>query len=62
MARTIGKAKINRIKALVKEFKAKGCPSIREAVRAELPSEWWDIWEMADQEIDRVIWDEIFNN
>jgi len=34
---------------------------IRDKVREELPVELWDIWEMADQEIDRIIMDEINN-
>lgn len=32
---------------------------LEESIIASLPLEWWDTWEMADQEIHRLVSDEI---
>ena len=32
---------------------------VRDIVRERLPLEWWETWEMADQEINRIISDEL---
>ena len=60
MARTIGKRNIRRVKEEVKRvfWESNNNPdftTLRDVVRDRLPVEMWGTWEMADQEIDRII-------
>jgi len=66
--RSIGKKNINLVKKLTKEvIKRRMLPwgeitsyqGIDEEVIEKLPVELWDTWEMADQEIRRIINDTI---
>ena len=66
--RSIGVKNINTVKRLTKEaIKKRTMPwgetgsytGIEEEVVDQLPIELWDIWEMADQQIKRVIDDVI---
>jgi len=67
--RSIGKRNIALVKATTRKAMNEGLPallqlgysSIEEAVVARLPSSLWDTWEMADQEIRRIITDEIWS-
>ena len=69
MARTIGKIKIKKLKALVHKVMEEekhslfgwnpNYNSIRYKVKDRVPEEWFDIWEMGWAEIDRIIDDEI---
>ena len=62
MARTIGKANIKKVKALVAEAEKKGIVQINlvcSYVHKALPEKVYDTWEMAYQEIERIIWDEV---
>ncbi len=62
--RTIGKKNIEKVKQttqdLLETCKVVGQERILRAVRDMLPAELWDTWEMADQEINRIILDTIF--
>ena len=62
--RTIGKKYMNLVIKLTKEAMEKrrmpwgaidSYVGIEEEVREKLPVELWDTWEMADQEITRII-------
>ena len=67
MARTIGKIKIKKLKDLImrkaKEFEplALNTYQCMEAIRLEIPEEYFDTWESAWSEIDRIINDELNN-
>jgi hypothetical protein len=58
--RSIGKRNISKLKTIVAEEKAKGIPGLRDRVMARIPAEWYDIWESAWSEIQRVVEDEVF--
>lgn len=66
MARTIGKVKIKKLKQICKEELRKTCnffggtdyKKMHDSTVNRVPSEWFDTWEMADQEIERIINDE----
>lgn len=55
--RSIGKKNINLVKALTTKYLKQGALNVRELVRQDLPESLWDTWEMADQEINRIIKD-----
>lgn len=58
MARTIGRKNIRIVKELTREALESGKFSysqIEDIVIKKLPSDMWDTWEMADQEIKRII-------
>ena len=62
MARTIGKKNVALVKKLTlieaeKNDKFTGVVNIEDSVIEKLPTELWDIWESADAEIRRIIWD-----
>jgi len=63
--RSIGKVNIRKLKAIISDEVSKmpkydrDYRSIEEKVIERCPSEWWDIWEMAYQEIHRIIDDEL---
>ena len=66
--RSIGVKNVNLVKRLTKEaVKKRTMPwgevssytGIGQEVRHQLPVELWDTWEMADQQIDRIIDDVI---
>ncbi len=69
MARTIGLKNVNLVKRLTriemekndKVFSVKE-PNIEDKVIENLPAKLWDIWESADDEIRRIIWDTMFDN
>jgi len=66
--RSIGKKNIKRLKQIVAEEIKKRTDrfgqvywyGLEEEVIKRCPAEWWDIWECADQEIRRIVDDEIF--
>jgi hypothetical protein len=69
--RSIGKKNINLVVKTTKEAIEKrrmpwgeieSYQGIDAEVRDKLPSELWDTWEMADQEINRIIDDTIQGN
>ena len=53
--RSIGKVNIRKLKKIVEEEHAKGIASVRERIRERIPSEWYDSWESAYSEIERLI-------
>lgn len=65
MARSIGAVKIKRIKELIQCEAGKFQPlalnsyQLQEHVKSLIPESYFDIWESAWSEIDRVISDEI---
>ena len=66
--RSIGKRNIKKVQDLtLQELKSKtnygitNFDGIEEAVINKLPTELWDTWEMADQEIHRIISDTILS-
>lgn len=67
MARTIGKVKIRKLKAIISEEIKKATNPFGEVnwvkaetrVRERIPSDWYDTWESAWSEIDRIINDEV---
>jgi hypothetical protein len=58
-ARTIGAWNVKKLKTTVSDMWKKNHNVDEEQIVAALPSEWWDTWEMADQEIRRIIDDEL---
>lgn len=72
MTRTIGVKNVNLVKRLTKKAIEKRIPpwgsspdnysGIEQEVIEELPIELWETWEMADQQIRRIIDDTICNN
>jgi len=66
--RSIGKVRIKKLKAIVQE-EAKGIDAgsrfhyygeyavLVSRIRERIPEEWYDTWEMATQEIDRIMCD-----
>jgi len=67
MARSIGKIKIKKLQAMVQknyditksEFYMFNHQEFTNRMRKDIPSEWYDIWEMAYQEINRVVGDKL---
>ncbi len=61
--RSIGKIRIRKVVELTRAecAKDKNAPAfvIQERVRTILPVDYWETWEMADQEINRIIYDEV---
>ena len=65
--RTIGAHNIKKLKQIIKEesdlrnlFGDYPTPkSLSEAIHDRIPDEWYGIWEMAHQEIERIINDEL---
>ena len=63
--RSIGKRNITKLKQIVIDEMVKGRAEyatpqvIRERIDARIPSEWYDIWESAHDEIERVVSDEV---
>jgi|WetSurSiteA1Bulk_404760.scaffolds.fasta_scaffold536930_2 hypothetical protein len=61
--RSIGKRNIKKVQDLTMNLmmteKLNGQESILKCVRDMLPEEMWDTWEMADSEINRIIYDTI---
>ncbi len=65
--RSIGKIKIRKLNKIIdgvwKDNKNALIPmrayQLEESIIAMLPLEWWDTWEMADQEIRRLVSDEL---
>jgi hypothetical protein len=64
MARTIGKVKIRKLKAIIREeianeklklFSDFNWKNVDEKVIDRLPLEWWDIWESGHDEIHRIL-------
>lgn len=66
MARTIGKKNIALVEKLTRIEVEKNDTLFTEVVNVEdsviekLPESLWDIWESADAEIRRIIWDTKF--
>ena len=61
-ARTIGRANVAEVKRLTNEAQADGLVSIHDIhdyVRDHLDESVWDTWEGSDQEIDRIVGDEV---
>ena len=63
--RSIGKKNFrlveNTVNRIVREWKGKDFSDIEETIIMNLPSELWDIWEGADQEIRGIIDDALMN-
>lgn len=68
MARTIGKIRIRKLKALVQlkleesgfyEGQDWAGSTVTKAVENEVPEEWYDTWESAWEEINRIVDDEL---
>jgi len=60
--RSIGKVNIRKLKAIISEEISntpENCNAAEQRIIARCPSEWWDIWEMAHQEIHSIIDDEL---
>ena len=70
MARTIGKVKIKKLKELVNKVIEEehdnlfnmdiSKNAVEEKVIDRVPEEWFDIWESAWSEINRIVQDEIW--
>jgi len=68
--RSIGKRNIEKVRELTKELMRKHTTpwgdtdfsNVEEEVVELLPTELWDTWEMADQEIRRIINDVIMES
>lgn len=64
--RSIGKRNITKLKALVAEEMSRGYTlgltplAIHDRIEARVPADWFDIWESAHDEIERVTSDEVF--
>ena len=64
--RSIGKVKIKKLKAMVHEEAASAKSPyggiewaiVDAKVKARVPEEWYDLWESAHDEINRIIMDE----
>lgn len=65
--RSIGKVKIKKLKALCNKHFGYFQPlainqyQCKEAIKADVPDDWYDTWESAWSEIERIISDEITN-
>lgn len=60
--RSIGKKRIAKLNTVIDEFwknRDKSAPFylLEEQIIDALPADWWDTWEMADQEIRRIVYD-----
>jgi len=53
--RTIGNENIRLVRQLTRKAIRNNVEDTKETVIEELPSELWDTWEMADQEIRNII-------
>ena len=68
--RSIGKRNIKKVKDLTLQVMADGVgqrnrlgiEAVTEIVREKLSADLWDIWEGADQEINRIIWDTVMES
>lgn len=56
MARSIGIIKIKKLKALVAECMEKPFYSF-ESIINKVPYEYYDTWEDAQSEVNRIVWD-----
>ncbi|NCB43083.1 MAG: hypothetical protein EOM59_10745 [Clostridia bacterium] len=57
--RSIGKVKIRKLRALcVKYYDKMNGYASQEEIKRHVPDEWFDIWEGAWSEIERIIHDE----
>jgi hypothetical protein len=63
--RSIGKRNITKLKKIIKDELDnmnrfdQNYSAAKERIIAKLPAEWWDIWEMAHQEIHQIVDDEV---
>jgi len=59
--RSIGKVKIRNLKQIVAKLYNKGLRgyALEDVCKEFIPDDWYDTWEMAHQEIDRIISDEV---
>lgn len=65
--RSIGKIKIKKLNKMIKEeieiakkdFCCTDYNIVEDNVKAQIPEDWYDTWEMAYQEINMLISDEI---
>lgn len=55
--RSIGKKNIKLVQSITKEEIKNGYENLEERVIEKLSSGLWDLWEGADSEIRRIIWD-----
>jgi len=68
--RSIGKRNIKKVKDLTLQTMVDGAgqrnrlgvEAVTEIVREKLSADLWDIWEGADQEINRIIWDTVMES
>ncbi len=66
MARTIGKKNVALVEKLTRKAMENnddlftGVVNVEDSVVEKLPASLWDIWEAADAEIRRIIWDTKF--
>ena len=62
--RTIGKRNIEKLKAIVDQEQSKGLEGIalHNKVNSLVPTAWFELWESAQNEIERIIWDRSFAN
>jgi len=59
--RSIGKVKIKKLKAIVAKVYDNDMSCGEDDVIAEVPTEWFDLWEGAWSEIHRIVGDELSN-
>jgi len=59
--RSIGKRNIKKLIAIVdKEYAYNPTQeALMHNIEAKIPAEWYDIWESACQEVDRIVYDRI---
>jgi len=55
--RSIGKRNIAKLKIIVIEEMARRQPDDMERIKSRIPEEWYELWEGAYSEIDRLIAD-----
>ena len=60
-ARSIGVANKNKLKKIIVDMWKHNHDVSEDEIVDKLPEEWWDTWEMADQEIRRIINDTLMN-
>ena len=64
--RSIGKRNIKKLQTIVAEEMTRGrqlgyTPAqIKGCIEARIPAEWYDIWESAWSEIERIVDDEVW--
>ena len=65
MARSIGKINIKKLdKIIIEEYEkapryGKDINQIKNSIEARIPAQWYDIWESAWSEIERLISDKL---